>query len=56
MVGWIESISQIRRPYLGEDVPVLVFRAFRIFTGMYLEDTEVQRLALWYGGIPNTFP
>ena len=39
MVGWIESISQIRRPYLGEDVPVLVFRAFRIFTGMFLRLT-----------------
>lgn len=39
MAGWIESISQIKRPHLGEDVPVVVFRAFRIFTGMYLEDT-----------------
>ncbi|ADO44559.1 4-vinyl reductase 4VR [Hydrogenobacter thermophilus TK-6] len=38
MAGWIETLSQVRRPHLGEDVPLLVFRAFRVFTGMYLED------------------
>ncbi len=46
MAGWIESISQIRRPHLGEDVPVLVFRAFRVFTGIYLEDTVGHRGAI----------
>lgn len=38
MAGWIEAISQVRRPQLGEEVPLLVFRAFRVFTGIYLED------------------
>ncbi len=38
MAGWIETISQVRRPHLGEDIPILVFRAFRVFTGVHLED------------------
>lgn len=38
MAGWIEVISQVRRPQLGEEVPLLVFRAFRVFTGIYLEE------------------
>ncbi|SNZ16696.1 V4R domain-containing protein [Hydrogenobacter hydrogenophilus] len=38
MAGWIEMVSQIRRPHLGEDVSVLVFRAFRVFMGIYLDD------------------
>ncbi len=43
MAGWIDSISQIRRPHLGKDVPILVFRAFRVFSGIYLEDTLGQK-------------
>ncbi|SHK21941.1 hypothetical protein [Thermocrinis minervae] len=27
-----EMLSKIRRPQLGEEVPVLVFRAFRLYT------------------------
>ncbi len=41
MAGWIEAISQIKRPHLGKDIPILVFMAFRVFTGMYLEDVIV---------------
>ncbi|NPA33045.1 MAG: 4-vinyl reductase [Aquificae bacterium] len=39
MDGLIEYISKVRRPTLGEEVPLLIFRAFRLFTEMYLEDT-----------------
>ncbi len=38
MAGWIEKIRPVDRPQLGEDIPILIFRAFRIFTEMYLED------------------
>ncbi|NPB06414.1 MAG: 4-vinyl reductase [Aquificae bacterium] len=38
MAGWIEKLSRVDRPRLGDQVPVLVFRAFRIFTEEYLED------------------
>ncbi len=46
MAGWIESISQIKRPHLGKDIPILVFRAFRVFTGMYLEDVIGEKGAI----------
>ncbi len=32
----IAQISQIARPQLGEDVPMLIFRAFRHFTANYV--------------------
>lgn len=32
----IQLISQIARPKLGEDVPILLFRAFRHFTANYV--------------------
>ncbi len=38
MDGLIELVSKVRRPHLGEEVPVMVFRAFRVFMGMYLDD------------------
>ncbi|MFN3813850.1 MAG: V4R domain-containing protein [Aquificaceae bacterium] len=46
MAGWIEAISQIRRPQLGKEIPLLVFRAFRVFSGIYLEDTLGQKGAI----------
>jgi predicted hydrocarbon binding protein len=38
MGGWVELVSKVKRPHLGEEVPVMVFRAFRVFMGMYLDD------------------
>ncbi len=34
----LDAISQVKRPHLGNDVPLIVFRAFRLFTGMYMAD------------------
>jgi len=48
MAGWIEKIARVDRPTLGEEVPVLVFRAFRIFTEEYLEDLAGSRGALTF--------
>ncbi len=31
----IDQISQVKRPLLGEDIPILVFRAFRVFVGLH---------------------
>lgn len=39
MDGLIEQISEVNRPKLGDEVPVVIFRAFRLFTEMYLEET-----------------
>jgi predicted hydrocarbon binding protein len=38
MGGLIEVISSVRRPNLGEDVPLVIFRSFRLFSGKYLEE------------------
>lgn len=38
MDGLIEKISRVNRPKLGGDVPVVIFRAFRLFTEFHLED------------------
>ena len=43
MENLIELVSKIRRPNLGEDVSVMIFRAFRVFVGLYLEDTVGQK-------------
>jgi len=43
MGNLIELVSKIRRPNLGEDVSVMIFRAFRVFVGLYLEDTVGQK-------------
>ncbi len=36
--NWLEIIGSIDRPQLGEEVPLLIFRAFRVFSGEYLRD------------------
>ena len=38
MAGLIEAISQVNRPKLGKEVPIVVFRAFRLFTEFSLEE------------------
>lgn len=38
MAGLIEVISQVDRPKLGSEVPIAVFRAFRLFTEFSLEN------------------
>ncbi len=38
MAGLIEVISQVNRPKLGREIPIAVFRAFRLFTEFSLED------------------
>lgn len=35
-MGKIEEISQIHRPEVGTDIPLLIFRAFRHFTADYV--------------------
>lgn len=49
MAGWIESISQVRRPQLGEDIPILVFRAFRVFSSIYLGEKGAEAILLSAG-------
>ncbi|HIC96891.1 MAG TPA: 4-vinyl reductase [Aquificaceae bacterium] len=34
----LSVVRSINRPTLGEDVPLLVFRAFRVFSGEYLKE------------------
>jgi len=46
MMNLIELSSQINRPTLGEEVPLKIFRAFRIATGLYLEDLVGNRGAV----------
>ncbi len=38
MDGLIELISKVERPKLGNDIPISVFRAFRLFTEFRLEE------------------
>ena len=38
MAGLIEVISQVNRPKLGKEIPIAVFRAFRLFTEFGLEN------------------
>lgn len=38
MDGLIESIAKVNRPKLGDEIPILVFRAFRLFTEFNLEE------------------
>ncbi len=35
---WLEIIGSVNRPQLGEEIPILIFRAFRVFSGEYLRD------------------
>ena len=37
MDGLIEQISSVNRPKLGEEIPVVIFRAFRLFTEFHLD-------------------
>ena len=43
---WLSIISSIRRTQLGEEIPILIFRAFRIFSGEYLRDVIGDRGAI----------
>ena len=36
--NWLEIIGSVNRPQLGEEIPILIFRAFRVFSGEYLRD------------------
>ncbi len=36
--NWLDIVGSVKRPQLGEDVPILIFRAFRIYSGEYLRD------------------
>ncbi len=38
MRDWFSIIGNINRPVLGEEIPILIFRAFRIYSGEYLKD------------------
>jgi predicted hydrocarbon binding protein len=38
MRDWLSIIGNIERPVLGEDIPILIFRAFRVYSGEYLKD------------------
>jgi len=38
MRDWFSIIGNISRPVLGEEIPILIFRAFRIYSGEYLKD------------------
>ncbi len=34
----LKAISSVDRPQLGEDIPILIFRAFRLYSGEYLKE------------------
>ncbi len=36
--GLLSQVQMISRPQLGEELPLVIFRAFRIFSGRYLKD------------------
>jgi len=36
----------IERPVLGEDIPILIFRAFRVYSGEYLKDLMGEKGAI----------
>ncbi len=38
MRDWLNIIGSVNRPVLGEEIPILIFRAFRIYSGEYLKD------------------
>lgn len=37
-MGLIEEVSKTDRPVLGTDIPILVFRVFRHFSAVYVEE------------------
>ncbi len=39
----LKLVSRVNRPTLGEDIPVVIFRAFRIFSGEYVKDIVGKR-------------
>ena len=43
---WLSIIGSIERPELGEEIPILIFRAFRVFSGEYLRDVIGERGAI----------
>jgi len=38
MRDWLSIIGSVSRPVLGEEIPILIFRAFRVYSGEYLKD------------------
>ena len=46
MKNWLELIRSVNRPELGEEVPILIFRAFRVYAGEYLKNTIGEKGAL----------